>query len=163
MELDLKSGWAYCNEQILEFCNDLCKTKQIKLLELGCGDSSIKIFNFLSTIYNEVQYTCYETDDAWAPDHKNINVIMYDYPKNIFFDNTIYDLILIDGPTGIDRKLWYNKLINNVQPGTVIHIDDYDHYEEFEQELKLNFSYNELYRKSRSKQGEKSWLTVKIN
>tara|TARA_B100001559_G_scaffold316968_1_gene321333 strand:- start:1287 stop:1778 length:492 start_codon:yes stop_codon:yes gene_type:complete len=162
MELNLKSGWAYCSEQILELCNDLRKTNKLNLLELGGGDSSVKIFNYLLTIYNEVHYTCYETNPKWAPNHKGINVVMYDHPKNVYFDNTIYDLILVDGPTGVNRKLWYNKLTSNIQPGTIIHIDDYDHYEAFEQELKLNFSYNELYRKERSRRGEKSWLTVKI-
>lgn len=162
MELNLKSGWAYCTDQILEFSQDLCKSNQIQILELGGGDSSIKIFDFLSNMYSDIHYTCYETDPNWAPKHKNINVVMYEDPSTVLFDSTLYDLILVDGPTGISRKLWYNKLINNVKSGTIIHIDDYDHYEEFEQELKLNFSYEELYRKTRSKKGEKSWLTVKI-
>jgi hypothetical protein len=73
-----------------------------------------------------------------------------------------YDLILVDGPTGVTRKFWYNKLKNNVKSGTIVHIDDYDHYKEFEEQLSENLNYEELYRKSRQFKGEKSWLTVII-
>lgn len=162
IDLDLNSGWSYCNDQIIQFKNDLLKKNNISILELGAGDSSVKLYNYFKSMYEIVSLTCYETDENWAPSNDNIKLIMYDIPENVKFNDTIYDLILVDGPTGVSRKLWYNKLTNSVHPGTIIHIDDYDHYEEFEQELKLNFSYEELYRKSRSKKGEKSWLTVKI-
>jgi len=162
MELNLKSGWSYCNKQILEISNSLPQSTTLSVLELGGGDSSIKLWDFLKTKYKQVTYRCYETDPTWAPQHDNIEVILYKTPSLVVFDDVVYDFILIDGPTGISRREWYSKLTNNVRPGTILHIDDYDHYKEFEEELAINFVYDELYRTSRTKRGEKSWLTVKI-
>ena len=130
--------------------------------DIGAGDSSIKIYEYINTIYKEISYLCYETSSKWAPKHSGIEVIMYREVSSVQLRDQKYDLVLVDGPTGVTRKLWYKKLKSVVKKGTIVHIDDYDHYKEFEQELKNNLSYEELYRKSRKVKGEKSWLTVKI-
>lgn len=161
-DLNLLGGWAYCTQQISQFIQDLPKQETIKIIEFGAGDSSVKIYNFLNKIYENVDYTCYETSSRWAPNHKNINVVMYKNVQEVDLGCDKYDLILVDGPTGVTRKFWYNKLKNNVKSGTIVHIDDYDHYVEFEEELIKNIQYKELYRKSRKFKGEKSWLTVKV-
>jgi hypothetical protein len=160
--LHLKGGWAYCSEQILQFVPDLPKGEKINIIEFGAGDSSIKIYEYINTIYKEISYLCYETSSKWAPKHSGIEVIMYREVSSVQLRDQKYDLVLVDGPTGVTRKLWYKKLKSVVKKGTIVHIDDYDHYKEFEQELKNNLSYEELYRKSRKVKGEKSWLTVKI-
>ena len=74
----------------------------------------------------------------------------------------IFDLILIDGPTGKSRMHWYGKIKHNVAKGTIVHIDDFDHFRQFEKQLIKHHVYEELFRKERSKKGEKSWLTVEI-
>jgi hypothetical protein len=161
-ELNLKGGWAYCSEQIEQFIPDLNKGDKLKIVEFGAGDSSVKIYEYLKRFYESVSYLCYETSIKWAPDHKEIEVIMYENVSNVILREQHYDLILVDGPTGVSRKLWYEKIKKVVKSGTIIHIDDYDHYKEFEEELSKNLNYEELYRKSRRFKGEKSWLTVKV-
>tara|TARA_R110000744_G_scaffold338824_1_gene444050 strand:- start:1255 stop:1752 length:498 start_codon:yes stop_codon:yes gene_type:complete len=160
--LYLKGGWAYCSDQITQFIPDLTKTKKLNVIEFGAGDSSIKIYEHINQIYDDISYLCYETSNYWAPNHLNVEVIMYQEVTDVVLREQKYDLVLVDGPTGITRKFWYEKLKNIVKPGTIIHIDDYDHYTEFEEELIKNLKYEELYRKSRKVKGEKSWLTVKI-
>tara|TARA_B000000557_G_scaffold262370_1_gene263040 strand:+ start:1215 stop:1706 length:492 start_codon:yes stop_codon:yes gene_type:complete len=162
MKLELKSGYSYCSEQILQFINDINNNESINILEFGAGDSSIKIYKYLQQIYKKINYTCYETDINWVPKFDYINTIIYRNVENVILPVSKYDLILVDGPTGITRKFWYEKIKSVTKSGTIVHIDDYDHYKEFEEELKKNLEYDELYRKTRSFKGEKSWLTVKI-
>lgn len=161
-ELNLKGGWAYCSEQILQFIPDLEKVDKLKIMEFGAGDSSIKIYEHFKQLYKNVSYLCYETSTQWAPNHPNIEVVMYREVPSVKLRDQKYDLILVDGPTGVTRKFWYQKLKKVIKSGTIIHIDDYDHYREFEEELIKNIQYKELYRKSRKFKGEKSWLTVKV-
>jgi hypothetical protein len=160
--LELKGGWAYCSEQILQLIPDLIKEKEINIIEFGAGDSSVKIREYMSQIYEKVSYLCYETSQRWAPNDSIIEVIMYANAIDVNLRDEKYDLVLVDGPTGVTRKFWYKKLQNIIKCGTIVHIDDYDHYQEFEEELSKNLKYEELYRRSRRYKGEKSWLTVKI-
>ena len=162
MKLELNSGYSYCSEQILQFMDDLSKSETINILEFGAGDSSVKIYKYLQEKYKKINYMCYETNIRWAPNFDYINTVIYRNVENVILPDSKYDLIMVDGPTGVTRKFWYEKLKNVTKSGTIVHIDDYDHYEEFEEELKKNLEYTELYRKSRSFKGEKSWLTVKI-
>lgn len=162
MKLELNSGYSYCSEQILQFMDDLSKSETINILEFGAGDSSVKIYKYLQEKYEKINYMCYETNIRWAPNFDYINTVIYRNVENVILPDSKYDLIMVDGPTGVTRKFWYEKLKNVTKSGTIVHIDDYDHYEEFEEELKKNLEYTELYRKSRSFKGEKSWLTVKI-
>lgn len=161
-ELKLQGGWSYCTEQITQLRKDLPNKDTLKVLEFGAGDSSVKIYEYFASFCDQVSYLCYETSTRWAPNHKDIEVVMYSNVQDVNLREEKYDLILVDGPTGVTRKFWYQKLKPIVQPGTIIHIDDYDHFPEFEKELQRNLSYEELYRKSRSRKGEKSWLTVKV-
>lgn len=162
-QLKLNSGWSYCTEQILQFERELSKSDSINIIEFGAGDSSAKIYEYFLQKYKNIKYTCYETDAKWVPKHKHIEPIIYENVREIVLREEIYDLVLVDGPTGIDRKFWYEKLRSVTKTGTIIHIDDYDHYKEFEEELVKNLNFDELYRKSRKVKGEKSWLTVKIS
>ena len=162
MSLQLSSGWSYCSEQILQFEKELIESDSINIVEFGAGDSSIKIYEYLATKYKNISYLCYETDSRWVPNHEHIKSNIYVSVKDVKLENEKYDLILVDGPTGVTRKFWYEKLKPVTKSGTIIHIDDYDHYAEFEEELTKNLEFVELYRKSRKVRGEKSWLTVKI-
>jgi hypothetical protein len=162
MNLKLSSGWSYCTDQILQFENDLPKGDRLVILELGAGDSSVKLYEYFKEKYNDIDYTCYETDKRWLPNNKNIISVLYSDVKSASLPNKICDLVLVDGPTGVTRKFWYEKLNSVVKPGTIVHIDDYDHYSDFEEELNRNLNFSELYRKSRKVKGEKSWLTVRI-
>jgi hypothetical protein len=74
------------------------------------------------------------------------------------------DLILVDGPHGNKRSQWYPKIRSNVKPGTILLVDDFNHYACFSEELDRNFNYELL---SYSNEpfvayGEHSWKIVRI-
>ena len=84
--------------------------------------------------------------------------------NSVSIPDIIFDLILIDGPNGDKRALWYSKIKNNVKEGSIILIDDFNHYSCFSEELDRNFDYELL---SFSNEpfvidGEHSWKIVKI-
>ena len=160
--LDLESGWSYCNDQILEFMPLLLCKQDISVLEFGCGNSTVKIYDYLKQKIPNVSYMCYETDEEYGINHEGIELIYYKNVKKAILPRKIFDLILIDGPTGKSRVYWYKKIIPLVQNGTLLHIDDFDHYKQFERQLNKYHNFKELFRKERSKKGEKSWLTVEI-
>ena len=47
--------------------------------------------------------------------HDKIKLILYDFVENVNLENKKYDLILVDGPTGVSRKFWYKKIKNIVK------------------------------------------------
>ena len=106
-------------------------------------------------------------------DH-SINCVFYDENniQNLDIGNDKYDFILIDGPTGVSRKYWYSKITNNVKSGTIILIDDWCHYQEFEDALVNDFGSKIKYEiietrkeydpKADAHLGYKSWKIVKI-
>lgn len=51
------------------------------------------------------------------------------------------DLIIVDGPNGVIRSRWYPLLRPLVRRGTVLLLDDFDHFPEFAQALDSNFNY----------------------
>ena len=70
----------------------------------------------------------------------------------------------MDGPNGDKRSLWYSKIRSVVKPGTLLLIDDFNHYKCFSDELDKNFNYELL---SFSNEpfvpyGEHSWKIVRI-
>ena len=84
--------------------------------------------------------------------------------ENTFIPDVQFDLILIDGPNGDKRSLWYSKIKNNVKIGTICLIDDFNHYKCFGEELDRNYEYELL---SFSDEpfvpyGEHSWKIVRI-
>ncbi len=40
-----------------------------------------------------------------------------------------YDLVILDGPNGNGRNIAYLHLIEKLKPGTIVIIDDFDHYD----------------------------------
>jgi len=129
-------------------------------LEIG-GGMSTKIFNdILRTNYKSYIFNCIENNKEYCYyDLPNVNYINYDLPRK-FVDNhkdkDVFnyidkvdlthlpkaDFISIDGPDGIARARWYSKLGPVVKSGTIILIDDYDHYTEFGTELNRNLGYS---------------------
>ena len=75
-----------------------------------------------------------------------------------------FDLILIDGPSGEKRQLWYNKIKNFVKINTIILIDDFNHYKSFGEQLDKHFEYELLSHSDIPFEpfGEHSWKIVKI-
>lgn len=135
-----QGGWSYSPEEIKSIYFLLPKQKNLNVLEFGAGDSSIKLYNLLSKVY-EVNYDVYESNSNYEVKHHNIKCFIYNENDilNLDIGNKKYDLILIDGPTGISRKYWYSKITNNIKNGSIILIDDWDHYQEFEDYLVNDF------------------------
>lgn len=166
-------GWSYMAEEIKNTFLSLPNQESLNVLEFGCGDSSIKLFNCLSKKYN-VKYTAFESNPEYKINHEKINCVIYD-ENSIPYVNLKeekYDLILIDGPNGVLRKYWYSKIVQNVKNGTIILIDDWCHYSEFEDALVNDFGKTVKYEiievrkeydpNSDPHLGYKSWKLIKV-
>lgn len=169
-----KGGWSYVAEEIENSFSLLPKNQSdLNVIEFGCGNSSIKLFDLLSSKWN-VKYTAYETNPDYLVDKIGINCILYDVKniKNLNIGNEKYDFILIDGPNGEHRKHWYSKLVNNIKTGSVILIDDWCHYKEFEDALINDFGCKVPYNIIETRKeydpnsdphlGYKSWKIVQV-
>lgn len=165
-------GWSYEGKSIYNaFCNLNFEQNNFKILEFGCGDSSEKIFNLIKKYYPDknIIYDAYEHQEEYLLDVKGINCHLYNENEIDFIalKNVKYDFVLIDGPHGINRKKWYKKISSNIKQGSIILIDDYDHFIEFEQSLVLDigskWEYSVIETIYRTNiQGSKTWKIVKI-
>jgi hypothetical protein len=159
-----EGGWSYTPNEITEFLKYLNYRNTYNILEFGAGSSTKILYNIIERYCLNLKYDTYETDEEYRVIHKNVNTIMYniDDIDTITIPNIKYDIIFIDGPHGVLRAKWYNKIKNNVKYDTIILIDDYNHYKEFENELNKNFEYTIL---SKSDvpfvpNGEHSWRII---
>lgn len=168
-----KGGWSYMAEEMKNAVNLLPEQKKVNVLEFGCGDSSIKLFNLLSEKW-DVKYKAFESNQKFHVDNSQIDCSLYNENEieNLNIGDEKYDFILIDGPNGVLRKHWYSKIVKNVKSGTVILIDDWCHYTEFENSLVNDFGSKIKYitveeRKEHDPAsdphlGYKSWKIVKV-
>jgi hypothetical protein len=166
-------GWSYTNlEMTFLFKNiDLNNCDNYNILEFGGGDSSIKIHNLFKNV-NKLNYFIFETNTAYLPNEIDLfNVNVYDENnvqniniKDYIKDDIKFDLILIDGPNGENRKYWFNKIKNVVKIDSIILVDDFNHYSSFGEELDKNYDYDILsYSNIPFKEyGEHSWKIVKV-
>jgi hypothetical protein len=166
-------GWSYTNMEMSELFKhiDLSNNyNNYNIIEFGGGDSSKKIYGLFDNIEN-LSYYIFESNETFLPDNRELfNIILYDENEienlnlNDFIDNMKFDLLLIDGPNGDKRKYWYNKIRPFVKNGSIILIDDFNHYNSFGEELDNNFVY-ELLSYSNipfEPYGEHSWMIVRV-
>ena len=159
-------GWSYSQKEMTELFNHIRYTSPYSILEFGSGDSTIKLYDHFKKYVNNLLFYSYESSSNFFTTHEDIKFILYD-EQNIHsahIPKIKFDLILIDGPNGDKRSLWYSKIRDNVKEGTIILIDDFNHYACFSEELDKNFEYELL---SFSDEpfvpyGEHSWKIVKI-
>lgn len=168
-----QGGWSYMAEEMKNAVSLLPEQDNLNVLEFGCGDSSIKLFNLLSKKWN-VEYKAFESNQNFHVNHIGIHCFIYNENEieNLNIGNKKYDFILIDGPNGALRKFWYSKITQNVKSGTVILIDDWCHYEEFENALINDFGSIIKYEVIETRKendpnsdphlGYKSWKIVKV-
>jgi hypothetical protein len=160
-------GWSYTPKEMNEFFKNISYKETMTILEFGSGDSTLKIYNHIKQHYanNVIMYT-YESDPRFIETSNNINYISYNENNinTILLPNIKFDIVLIDGPNGDKRSLWYSKIKNNVYPGTILLIDDFNHYESFGSELDKNFEYELLSFSDEPfvANGEHSWKIVRI-
>jgi hypothetical protein len=156
--------------QVRELGTILPDRKNISVLEFGAGVTTGKLYDALLTKYDNVNYVTYEDNPVWAPTNPGIEVRMFNRDDLInnnlkIPSNEKYDLIIVDGPDGELRKYWYPIFKNNVNKGTIIHVDDAFHYESFETELRNCFPQLE-YVFEVGRDGwiitNKCWITAKV-
>lgn len=157
--------------QVNQIGESLPNKDNISVLEFGAGITTVKLYDALKTKYNDVNYVTYEDNPKWAPNHKGIDVRLYN-KKDLTSDKLSipndekYDIVIVDGPDGELRKYWYEIFKDNVKDNTIIHVDDAFHYPSFESELSLTFKnydiISESGRKTWSSGNNKCWLTIKL-
>ena len=163
-----EGGWSYTQKEMNELFKYITYANKIeyKVLEFGSGDSTLKLYNYFKQHVDNVVFYSYESNAEFMNLHTEINLMFYDENniKDLALPSQKFDLILIDGPNGDKRSLWYSKIRDHVKEGTIILVDDFNHYKCFSDELDRNFNYELL---SFSDEpfvpyGEHSWKIVKI-
>lgn len=88
--------------------------------------------------------------------------------KNNFYDiqdndlEGVYDLIILDGPNGNGRNLSFLHMQNHVKIGTIIFIDDYNHYD-FLEKCQSIFNTEKIFQHSEGiGNGKDNFVIVKI-
>ena len=167
MELKLEAGWSYCTQQIIEIEPWLPEGDTIKVLELGAGSSTPLLYDYYENKYDNLKYVCYENNRDYKVVHKDIILRLYEDIDKVNLGDEIYDIVFVDGPVGQDRAKWYAKLVGCTAKGTIIHIDDCDHfYPLFIKALDKHFTYNVLIENRIDPQAKGSlppcWLTVEV-
>lgn len=163
MNLGLRGGYSYCDDQIQKIIPHLDVSGSIKVLELGSGDSTVKLYDFLITMYKEVIFYTYDTDDKYLCKDSRVISQLYQRVELCELPNEVFDLILIDGPNGETRKYWYSKLKDKCRVGSIIHIDDDCHYASFMEEVDNNFEYELLDNVSKGHRGLTCWKTIRVS
>ena len=141
-----EGGWSYTPAEMRELFKHIKPRNHYNVLEFGAGNSTIKIYDIVSRYCNTIDYDTCESDSSYIVNYKNVNTIFYSIEEmnSLVLPNKKYDLVLVDGPNGVHRAKWYSKLRNHVSYDTIMIIDDYNHYIEFENELNRNFKYTVL-------------------
>jgi hypothetical protein len=166
-------GWSYTNNEMNELFNHIdlnIEREKYNIIEFGGGDSSSKIYNLFHNV-KKMTYYVIESNPTYLPSSPVFNGVLYNESElpniqlqDYIQENIHFDLVLIDGPNGDARKYWYNKIKPFVKIGTIILIDDFNHYESFGIELDLNYEY-ELLSLSMIPfvpYGEHSWKIVRV-
>lgn len=159
-DVSFTGGWSYTQKEM----NELFKyTKPgLKILEFGAGDSTAKIYKLL----HPSLYYVYETDKKYIPINDFIKVFIYEDVESTVLDHgeLTFDLVLIDGPNGETRKYWFSKIQKCVHSGTILLVDDFNHYKSFGEELDRCFEYEVLSFSDEPfvEYGEHSWKIVRI-
>lgn len=160
-------GWSYTQWEMNDLFKHILYKDDYSILEFGAGDSSTKIFNHFKKYVQKLHYAIYESNYNYLPNNlSDYEVHFYDENdiENVPMPNNTFDLILIDGPNGDKRKYWYSKIKQCVKEGTIILVDDFNHYQSFSDELDRNFEYELLEHHDEPfvAYGEHSWKIVKI-
>jgi hypothetical protein len=167
MEIPSFEGrWSYTQREMIELFKNITYSKDYSILEFGSGNSTLKIYDFVKKQVDNLIFYSYESNNNYLQVHNEIKFILYneDDIPNTSIPDMKFDLILIDGPNGDKRSLWYSKIRSNVKPGTVLLIDDFNHFQCFSDELDKNFKYEILsfHDEPFVAYGEHSWKIVKI-
>lgn len=163
---EFNGGWSYTQKEMTELFKHVEFQPNFSVLEFGSGDSTVKLYNYIKSNVSNLTFYTYESNSSFINDNPNIHYITYNEHdiESVSIPDMQFDLILVDGPNGEARTKWYSKIKKNVKKGTILLIDDFNHYKSFGDELDKNFDYTLL---SFSDEpfvpyGEHSWKIVSI-
>lgn len=159
-------GWSYTQKEMNSLFSFIKYTDDYSILEFGAGDSTSKLWIHFKKYTKNLSYTVFETNHLYTPLFPEIKTILYDANNidSIDIPDGTFDLILVDGPNGDKRAKWYSKIRKSVKSGTIILIDDFNHFSSFSKELDKNFQYETLdhFEIPFVPYGEHSWKIVKV-
>jgi len=161
-------GWSYTQKEMNTLFKFIEYKNNYAILEFGLGNSTNLIYSHFKKHTENLTYIGCETNMEYCKElNKNVEVIFYeiDQIKNISIPDILFDLILIDGPNGEYRSLWFNIIKKHVKQGTIILVDDFNHFQSFSDELDRNFEYELLDHYDEGPYiayGEHSWKIVKV-
>jgi predicted O-methyltransferase YrrM len=140
-------GWSYTQKEMNTLFKFIEYKNEYSILEFGLGNSTKTLYSHFKKYVNKLTYIGYENDMHFCNNlDDNIHIELYDINniKNTDMPDIKFDLILVDGPNGEYRSLWYSKIRSCVKVGTIILIDDFNHFQSFSDELDRNFNYEVL-------------------
>lgn len=146
--------WSLNPQEIYRALKFTCYQNSMKILEFGAGEGTVQLTKFLVKKNISYEYHVFENNVQFAKELDNVTYYLYELPSNVHCNEwgstienielpilPIFDLVIVDGPHGVSRAKWYSKFKKYTRPGTVILIDDFHHYKEFEEALEKNFKY----------------------
>lgn len=125
---------------------------ELNILEFGSGEGTNRLVEYLDLNEIKYYYLSVEHDEKYVKT-KNVEYIKYSLPSDYTVNHIesvnlnlkkIFDVVIVDGPHGVGRAKWYDKIKNNIRTGTIVLIDDFHHYAEFETELNKVFEYETI-------------------
>jgi hypothetical protein len=112
---------------------------------------------FLNLLIRDLQECTDESYEKMFKDRKLDKSLLYkkktpltSRQKNNFYEikdgdlNGVYDLMILDGPNGNGRNISYLHMVNHLDVGSVVLIDDYTHYD-FVDKFSLFFDFEVLH------------------
>ena len=159
-------GWSYTQKEMNSLFRFIEYKDDYSILEFGAGDSTQKLWHHFKKYTKNLFYMVFESNPSYLPPIPELKPVVYDENNmdTVEIPDVKFDLILIDGPNGDKRGKWYSKIRKSVKPGTLIIIDDFNHYVSFSEELDKNFEYETLDHVDTPfvPYGEHSWKIVKV-
>jgi len=139
-------GWSYTQREMEEFFKHVVFSPSMSILEFGSGDSTIKLYDHFKQYVDNLTFYTYESNPTFIGNHGTVKYMSYSESSidSLVLPDIKFDIVLIDGPNGDKRSKWYSKIKPNVKVGTIILIDDFNHYACFSEELDKNFKYETL-------------------
>jgi hypothetical protein len=141
--LSFPSGWSLSPYVVYTSLKYVTYGEKLNILEFGSGQATQILYDLLVNKNIPFEYTSYEHDSNFATT-QGVSYKMYSLDNQVFQSEKKFDIIIVDGPNGVNRYKWYGQFKDNVRDGTIILIDDFHHYKEFGDMLDSTFTYETI-------------------
>jgi len=157
-------GWSVRPDEMHFTLRSVRYSATLNILEFGAGAGTVALIRLLDKYRVPFKYVSYEDKLEYMCKDPRVQTILWtDFPTTTV--DGIFDLIIIDGPAGLSRTKWYPLIKKNVKPGTIILVDDYRHFTEFETALNANFKYRAVLERTQPHikgQPQITWLIARV-